>query len=134
MQQVLGAVLITVGVILFVLRPILQGDQAPLTSADGGQDELDAQKKKSALKGLRDAEYDYYSGKLDEEDFEFLKQEMASEVLGAMRRIGNQSNHEIEAEIRAVRKGLDAGLTCLFCGEVNSKGSNFCGQCGSQLE
>ena len=49
MQQVLGAVLITVGVILFVLRPILQGDQAPLTSPDGGQDELDAQKKKSAL-------------------------------------------------------------------------------------
>ena len=86
------------------------------------------------MKGLRDAEYDYYSGKLDEEDFEFLKQEMASEVLGAMRRIGNQSNHEIEAEIRAVRNGLDAGLTCLFCGEVNSKGSNVCGQCGSQLE
>jgi hypothetical protein len=134
MQQVLGAVLITVGVILFVLRPILQGDQAPLTSPDGDQDELDAQKKNSALKGLRDAQYDYYSGKLDEEDFQSLKQEMASEVLGAMRRIGNQSNYEIETEIRAVRKGLDAGLTCLLCGEVNSEGSNFCGQCGSQLK
>ena len=40
---------------------------------------------------------------------------------------------EIEEEIRRVREGLSAGLVCLGCGEVNKKGSYFCGQCGAQL-
>ncbi len=134
MQQVLGAILITVGVILFVLRPILQGEEAPLTSEDGGKDELAAQKRKRALMGLRDAEYDYHSGKLDHQDFLALKQEMASEVLGTIKGNEDERDADIEEEIRMVRKGLEAGLTCLLCGQVNGKGSKFCGQCGSKLE
>ncbi|HIF39261.1 MAG TPA: hypothetical protein EYQ69_08780 [Gemmatimonadetes bacterium] len=134
MVQVLGAALITIGVILFVLRPVLQGDEATLTSSDGGKTELDAQKKMIALKGLRDAEYDYQSGKLDKEDFQSLRLEMASEVLEIMEEVGRELHADVEMEIQRVREGLDAGLTCLSCGEVNRKGSYFCGQCGSTLE
>ena len=132
MEQIAGSVLITIGVILFILRPVLHGDEAPLTSTDGGKDELDSQKKISALKGLRDAEYDYHSGKLDEEDFQSLRLEMASEVLGSIK--GTESGPDVEVEIQRVRAGLAAGSTCLACGEVNRNGSNFCGQCGSTLE
>ena len=133
MQQILGAAMITIGIIMFILRPILQGDEAPLTSADGDKKELDNQRKMSALKGLRDAEYDYHSGKLDEEDFQALRLEMASEVLGVIEKSDKANDAEIEEEIRRVREGLSAGLVCLGCGEVNKKGSHFCSQCGAQL-
>lgn len=135
MEQILGAALITLGVILFILRPVLQGDEAPLSSNDGGKTALDAQKKMSALKGLRDAEYDYHSGKLDKEDFQSLRLEMATEALEVIEESDHQGlDADIEVEIQRVREGLDAGLTCLSCGEVNRKGSHFCGQCGSTLE
>ena len=72
MGLIVGVTLVAAGVILFVMMPVLRGDWATLKSPDDEVTEVDA-RKQAALRGLRDAEYDFRSGKLDEVDFQALK-------------------------------------------------------------
>ena len=78
-----GLTLVASGVVLFVLLPVLRGDWATLESSDGEVTEVDA-RKRAALRGLRDAEYDFRSGKLDQEDYQLLKSDLARQALEAM--------------------------------------------------
>jgi hypothetical protein len=72
-------------VVFLILQPLLTGESAPMGRAD---DELtDAQhRKRIALLGLRDVEYDFHAGKLDEEDYRSQKAKLSSEALEAMDR------------------------------------------------
>ena len=45
--------------------------------------EVDA-RKQAALRGLRDAEYDYRTGKIDQADYQLLKSDLARQALAAM--------------------------------------------------
>ncbi len=76
--------LVSAGVILFVLLPVLRGDWATLESPDDEITEVDA-RKQAALRGLRDAEYDFRSGKLDQADYQTLKSDLARQALEAMK-------------------------------------------------
>ena len=83
MGLIVGVTLVSAGVILFVMMPVLRGDWAALERSDDEVTEVDA-RKQAALRGLRDAEYDYRSGKLDEADFQALKSDLARQALEAM--------------------------------------------------
>ncbi len=78
-----GLTLVAAGVVLFVLLPVLRGDWATLESSDGEVTEV-AARKQAALRGLRDAEYDFRSGKLDQADYQALKSDLAREALEAI--------------------------------------------------
>ena len=75
--------LVSAGVILFVMLPVLRGDWATLESPDDEITEVDA-RKQAALRGLRDAEYDFRSGKLDQADYQALKSDLARRALEAI--------------------------------------------------
>ena len=130
---ILGATLVAAGVILFVLIPILRGEWASLERMGHEVTERDA-RKTAALRGLRDAEYDYRAGKLDQGDYEALKTEIGRQALAAMEEVGEPAEDELEAEIARARKGLAEGRTCASCGHLNVKGSKFCTGCGSPLK
>ncbi|MEE8146154.1 MAG: c-type cytochrome biogenesis protein CcmI [Longimicrobiales bacterium] len=144
MALILGAALLTGGVILYILLPIIQGQSASLEREEDELTESEA-KKRVRLLELRDVEYDYATGKLDESDYRSLKGEISREALEALRQVesGGQStphevpdggeSDELEAEIAAVREALRQGRTCLTCGHVNAEGSRFCASCGAQL-
>ena len=133
MALILGATLVAAGVILFVLIPILRGEWASLQRMGDEVTERDA-RKTAALRGLRDAEYDYRAGKLDQVDYEALKAEMGREALAAMEHLSEPAEDELEAEIARARKGLAEGQTCASCGHLNVTGSKFCTGCGSPLK
>ena len=78
-----GMTLVAAGVILFVMMPVLRGDWATLESPDDEVTEVDA-RKQAALRGLRDAEYDLRSGKIDQADYQILKSDLARQALEAM--------------------------------------------------
>ena len=135
MGLIVGITLVSAGVILFVMQPVLRGDWAAIESSDDEVTEVDA-RKQAALRGLRDAEYDYRSGKLDQTDYQILKSELARQALEAMQEEGAArtvasdgtpeddaaepikgvaSHHAVEsleAEIARVRRGIVQGLTC----------------------
>jgi hypothetical protein len=80
---IVGVILVSAGVILFVMLPVLRGDWATMGRSDDEVTEVDA-RKQAALRGLRDAEYDYRSGKIDQEDYQVLKSDLARQALEAM--------------------------------------------------
>lgn len=157
MTFVLGILLATL-VVFFILHPLVTGRSAPM---DRSEDELtEAQhRKRIALFALRDVEYDYHAGKLDEDDYRKMKREIASEALEALAeeeqewaaRQGRQAaeaekkaatngrvtaspgDSAVEEEIRALRNSLKEGLICRECGQPNPVGSRFCSACGSAL-
>lgn len=154
----LGIVLATL-VVFWVLYPVVAGQEAPMERDD---DELtEAQhRKRVALFALRDVEYDYHAGKLDEGDYLKMKREISSEALEALdaeeaewaeregrkaaraeaRKAGGSGAGEgrdqgsgVEAEIQALRSSLREGVVCRECGQPSPRGSRFCGECGSAL-
>ncbi len=147
MALILGAALLTGGVILYILLPVIQGRSASLERDDDEPTESEAKKRVSLL-ALRDVEYDFATGKLDERDYQELKGEISREALAAIREVEAQSDDPgggpappvvgaaegLEEEIAAVREGLQKGTTCQTCGHVNADGSRFCANCGAQLE
>ncbi len=83
MTLMLGALLVTAAVVIYVLYPIITGAQAPLERLDDEPTEAEM-RKAVALKALRDVEYERAMGKLDDGDYELLKAELSSEALAAL--------------------------------------------------
>ena len=156
MGLIVGVTLVAAGVILFVMMPVLRGDWAALESPDDEVTEFDA-RRQAALRGLRDAEYDLRSGKIDQADYQILKSDLARQALDAMREesaaepaagegtptdatgkpaqsaASAPDGDGLEAEIARVRKGMAEGRTCSGCGHLNVEKSSFCTSCGGRL-
>jgi cytochrome c-type biogenesis protein CcmI len=154
---IVGVTLVAAGVILFVMLPVLRGDWATMERSDDEVTEVDA-RKQAALRGLRDAEYDFRSGKLDQADYQLLKSDLARQALEAMEEEEEEEEgtadggtpsdaaakpaksadsdpegDSLEAEIALVRKGMAEGRTCPGCGHLNVEQSRFCTGCGGRL-
>lgn len=143
----IAAILLAGGVVLYVLLPVLTGESAPLDRLDDEATEEDARRRVTLL-ALRDVEYDYVTGKLDERDYQSLRREISTEALEAMDRSASasearrsasggvatrQAERALEAEIRELRRGLKTGGLCPGCGAALVSGGRFCGQCGQAL-
>ena len=137
MTLYVGVALVAAAVVLFILQPVVKGIHASLERDDDELTETEA-RKRVALLALRDVEYDFLSGKLDEQDYRSLKSELTAEALAALEaddasRADHGSDQELEAEIARLRTGLKAGARCLSCGYTNAHGSRFCSACGRAL-
>jgi hypothetical protein len=139
-----GVALVVAAILIFIMQPVVRGLHASLEREDGELTETEA-RKRVALLALRDVEYDFLAGKLDEEDYRSLKAELTAEALAALEAdeaargkgaaaAAASVDADIEAEIARVRAGLRAGLVCPECGFSNEKGSRFCSACGHALE
>lgn len=137
----LGAVLLVAAVVLFILQPVLAGKAARLDRTDDEMTEAEATRRVKLL-ALRDVEYDYATGKLDEEDYRDLRRELSREALQALEEAERERTviengagevDDLELEIARVREGLRSGLTCGSCGHANPPGSRFCSGCGTPL-
>ncbi len=146
MTILLGAVLVAAAVVLYVVQPVFSGEQAPLAGLDEEFTEAEARRHLS-LVALRDVEYDFATGKVDEHDYRGLRDELAREALDALREVRRareevggappeQDNMEddLEREIAAYRIALRAGTLCDRCGSANVAEALFCGTCGKPLE
>ncbi len=143
--MVLVGALLLVGITVFaLLQPIIAGKEAPLRSV--GEEPSEAQfRKRVSLLQLRDAEYEYAMGKLGEEDYQALRQEISVEALAAIQADEIESRRgsgefegptdlELEAEIATVRSRLSGGFFCSNCGHPNPAGSRFCSDCGTPIQ
>jgi hypothetical protein len=138
-----GVALVIAAILLFIMQPVVRGLHASMDRDEGELTETEA-RKRVALLALRDVEYDFLAGKLDEEDYRSLKSQLTAEALAALEAdeaargsvaASSPSNDaDLEAEIARVRAGLRAGVVCSECGFSNEKGSRFCSACGHELE
>jgi len=143
------AILLTVGTVAAIFHPLLTGKAAPMGAME---DEVtDVQhRKRMALISLRDVEYDFHAGKLDEADYRALKAQVSAEALAALddevselassagRSSGSgarasAAQADVEAEIAALRASIRHGAICTQCGHPNPRASRFCGECGAAV-
>ena len=137
--MVVGAVLLILAVVLFILQPMLSGRSASLHREMDEPTEAESRRRVTLL-ALRDVEYDRATGKLDEVDYQTLRKELAVEALTALERVDSETAAgpggappALEDEISRLRSGLRSGTTCSACGSGNEDGSSFCAYCGAPL-
>lgn len=136
----IGAALVVAAVVIFIIQPVAKGLHASLDRTEDELTETEA-RKRVALLALRDVEYDYLAGKLDETDYRSLKGELTAEALAALE--ADEQAHEmgaamgdadLEAEIAQAREQLgSSGPYCSDCGAPNEAGSRFCSTCGHAM-
>jgi cytochrome c-type biogenesis protein CcmI len=134
------AILLTVAVVAVIFHPLVTGRAAPLEAST--EDLTDAQhRKRMALLALRDVEYDFHAGKLDEADYRNLRAQASTEALaaldeeerGAPASASATGRPDVEAEIAALRASIREGAVCPHCAHPNPRGSRFCGECGAAI-
>ncbi len=139
MTLYLGVALVAGAVVLFILHPVVKGIHASLEREDDELTETEA-RKRVALLALRDVEYDFLAGKLDEKDYREMKGQLTAEALAALEadeaakaQGGGSAAADLEAEIARIREGLRDAAPCPVCSYSNADGSRFCSACGHAL-
>jgi hypothetical protein len=104
---------------IYARRAALLADVAPGRVLD-----MEA-RKRVALASLKEVEYDYAAGKLDEADYRAMRERLSAEAVRALR----------AAEALGGPAPSTAGTAAAHaCGFENPGGSRFCAGCGARLE
>ena len=129
MTLFLFSILLALFAAVFVIRPLAARREALLLDVASGA-VLDAEaRRRVALASLKELDYDYLGGKLDDADYRAQKERLSLEALAAMR----------AAEAVGYGGGMEddgrpaAGPDRHACGFLNPPGSRFCSGCGARL-
>ncbi len=148
----LGVALLLV-VVLYVARPLLTAEPAPISSADNLR-QLE-QQKEALLIEIKGLDFDHETGKIPPDVYEQQRAQLLSEaaaVLMAMDELGVDSDEarrkQIEASIAQRRHqyapastgsaidssaGTGQGGFCPNCGRHLDQGDKFCAKCGQAI-
>lgn len=114
------AVLLSLAAAAWVIQPIVARRAGTLGEVAPGA-LLDAEaRKRQALASLKEVEYDYAAGKLDDADYRTMRDRLSAEAVRAL--------HAVDGA-RAASSAAEAHV----CGVSNPPGSRFCAGCGGAL-
>ena len=133
-----GSLALLFGLMLYLGRPLLREGQSRAAPMDNGTQPL-YERKEQLLGAIVELELDHEIGKVPEEDFQPLFNQLESEALATIGKLdqlngGGSSELEsrIEAEVAALRQSA-AIPSCNKCGAPRRDGDQFCPQCGTAL-
>jgi hypothetical protein len=130
----LGTVL-AIGALAFVLHPLFF--DVPARQQEVSAPRLDGEG--SAIRALREIEFDRATGKLSDPDYQSLRERYAEQALQEMRAEGTApaavpaaaaSDDDVEARVRAYRA---ARRDCARCGLRPEPDAVYCSTCGDYL-
>src|SRR6058998_2236723 len=146
-----SGVLLTAGLVYFVLRPVLRptldGAEGEAASVDEGDDpDDDLSPRAVALRALKEIEFDRATGKLSDADYDALKQQYTAEALVALRAehgtltpgaspgiAGPRAVAWGQCPTHGARPESDAQF-CSECGRRLGSAPGYCARCGASLE
>ena len=93
---------------------------------------------------IRDLDFDFHTGKVDQKDYAELRQQLEREAVQILRQIDATDplvalDHEIEQQVLALRRHSASTVCgpsqefCFGCGSSLENGENFCPCCGQAL-
>lgn len=111
----------------------------PIVRADASGEEPEAvdltlarleEEKESAYNALKEAEFDYKTGKLSDEDYKSIKDKYSNKAMEAL--------HELEeygkqSEVRSAKSEVQSEIMDGKATSGQKTGQKFCGSCGAQL-
>ena len=151
MLELVAGVLLTAGLVYFVLRPVLRptldGAEGEAASVDEGDDpDDDLSPRAVALRALKEIEFDRATGKLSDADYDALKQQYTAEALVALRAehgtltpgaspgiAGPRAVAWGQCPTHGARPESDAQF-CSECGRRVGSAPGYCARCGASLE
>lgn len=115
------AVILGVLLVAVLVAPLL--DTQPTGAAASDPEE----RLESALEALRDLEFEYQTGKIDEDDYRALRSEHAAAAIAA-RDAGAEVRPDSDARRRAA-----GPAACTVCGARIAADAKFCSRCGTAV-
>ena len=100
--------------------------------------------KEMVYGAIRDLDFDFQTGKVDQTDYAELRQQLEKEAVHLLRQLDAADprvalDHEIEQQVLALRRPLaptacdSRRKACFSCGTPLEDGENFCPGCGQAL-
>ena len=138
LPALLGSVVLLVGLLFYVGRPLVDGGKVQRASTRFSTQQL-FERKEQLLGAIVELEFDHQLGKIPEQDFQRFFAELEAEtltIIGELDRRNGGGNTElerlVEAEIAALRQSAVLPR-CHGCGNPWREGDRFCPQCGTAL-
>ena len=138
--EALAAALVGVAAVSLVLQPLLMPGPpaAPVFEPPDPQETA----KGVALSALKEIDFDRETGKLSDEDYEFLKAKYTRAAIEALRAEAGADPEDVEdliaARVRAFRSAASAAPpgspVCPTCGPRPEPDAAFCSTCGRRLQ
>ncbi len=120
------AVMAAIGYPLFVKPSLAEGE---VNEGDERHKLLSA--KEAAFVALKDLEFDYKTGKIDEADYASLKARYEAEAVRVMKRLDDAA----KGQPAASAKRIDGKARfCASCGAKADEGDRFCAACGQPIK
>jgi hypothetical protein len=146
------AIVVAAVAIYYVAWPLLQEQRSLQSTDDDALGELIA-RKDTVLLNIKEVEFDYRTGKLNEEDYQRYNVRLRQQAVSLIKQIEKLApdigdlDSELEAEIAAERQvksrpaaapvaqPVTAGPArfCHHCGVTISEDDNFCAACGTKV-
>src|SRR5438309_1465970 len=154
MLEFVAGVLLAVGAVAYVLRPIFRPDLTagdrpgspkglPHGRGEGGRGDAgedpddDLSPRAVALRALKEIEFDRATGKLSDADYDALKAKYAAEALTALRAESRDAGWEMRDAMAAGRTPHPASRIshpdCPAHGPRSEADAEFCSECGRRL-
>jgi hypothetical protein len=134
--------LMAVGTVIFVGEPFVRRVLQPAFAGESEQalERLSLQKE-TLYTAIRDLDFDFQTGKVDQKDYAELRQHFEGEAIRLLRQIDvvdplSELDNELERQIHVLRQQrlsplvLSSQNTCLRCKGMLQGDENFCPSCG----
>ncbi len=126
----IAAVLLTVGVLIFVVWVRAKDLPQPIPASPVQHLE---EKKARIYEGLRDLQFEFRVGKLSDADYQHTKLDLQRELAGVMaemEKVLGGGRAAVPAKAPAKKVSEHA---CPHCGAQFAKAMKFCGECGKSM-
>jgi hypothetical protein len=139
-------VLIATGLVIFLGEPLVRREQATLPiSAQALEAEQLSLHKETLYTAIRDLDFDYHTGKVDQQDYTVLRQQLEDEAIQILQALDNVDplaalDSELERQIAALRQPFAdeaVGPTWCQCPRCDTRvpgDERFCAACGQTLQ
>jgi hypothetical protein len=137
--------LMAICVVIGVGEPLVRRWSYRVHGHDGGDDTERLLLQKEMLYGaIRDLDFDFQTGKVDQKDYAELRQQLEREAVQVLRQLDAVDplvalDHEIEQQVLALRRPLasiacdSSRKACFSCGSPLADSENFCPSCGQAV-
>jgi hypothetical protein len=133
--------LLLLAVLAAIGYPIFAGQKAPAESIvdDGDERHKLVSAKESAFVALKDLEFDYKTGKIDDGDYDMLKNQYEAEAVAILKKIDSAERVSSPGGAAVFAKPSGTGekkagvAFCPSCGNKVGKNDRFCSGCGAPL-
>jgi hypothetical protein len=134
--------LMAICLVVAVGEPLARRRAYSVRGAEGDNDTERLLLQKEMLYGaIRDLDFDFQTGKVDQKDYAELRQQLEGEAVQVLRQLDAGDalvalDHEIEQQVLALRRHSGSTVcgsqreSCSGCGTPLDDGENFCPDCG----